>query len=921
MTLLEDQNIDPKKNPDNLGDVQGKPTSQDGSLGGLVDGIRKKAGDALNPDLVEPDKEPGDYRRYLTDYLVKVEKEQEYPEKDVLYLLIRDMLADKVSCIKKNHRDFFSRLELITGPSRKRDRGVEKNVVAAIYLHELEKVKQLPVKTKGGGSFMPGNTREVGDERRVLLELIYSYLIRYQDGSIDQELWAAIDASLPGDLIQLDQEASIQHLKGVMSARYCRYQLDEFLSRLWENKPTEENTELFLRYIFRCVGLRKSIKPHGRHGRCLDEDEEFYQSEKRGFLGLRYFSEKAMELVADFFEEEGVLEDYLDILYHQTEHLEIDLADIFKETISYQDFDTERFSWDSKQWWEDKRHFMAFLQRFPKLTERFCAYAEKKKAAEEGQRLEEQRLADAADEAERERYRTEINNYLDNLIDFFRQKVENFSAEKTDPLIEESPTFWFGIDPPTFKLMRIIRQDNVYTWISDEFSNEWVKEFKEVVGSLKDVDESKKQEVLRVMQEYLSCIQESIESFVTNKTNIQMICQRIDDFLRRHVGSDNFYELRREVDRVQNVKERLEEMLDSHKDDKDFVYRDLYNAELAAIERGLPGLQAQFDQLKAAEEDREKEEEKGRQEEEAAGLEQDKKEKLYEIRKDYLTKVAESGIKYLKDLYSYYTGIDLDGYAVDADDSSGGTIGSMGMGMSLGFRQCQELRQELRMEQHLSDYIQVEIGETPEMMQARMKIIDFVAPHEIAHAFSAYHSNFSEEIAASYGQAVEELVSDIASDQKDDFQKALNFILSESVIDGVGLALAIRYGTTKLSDETAESRLNTLAYSFAATMQVAQHDFFDKSENHSSEYLLAHSLRFQAGTEEIIRRICENPEQDTADELKAPLQNVSGSVQKMNELNSNLLTEEKMREISQICQECIRKGFDKLNELVTRDRA
>lgn len=348
--------------------------------------------------------------------------------------------------------------------------------------------------------------------------------------------------------------------------------------------------------------------------------------------------------------------------------------------------------------------------------------------------------------------------------------------------------------------------------------------------------------------------------------------------------------------KFQEMYNSLQKQYNSLNERTEESYRFAINEILSTVEQIKPNIEKTYETTlqrqneeeiqtqKKAKQKRVEDEQREKQEE-GKEKEEERKENIYELKKERLLEDIENKTEYLKSLYTLHTGLDLHDVDVEALDESGTTIGSVSVGLSQ--RPSLSQRQELTLEQRLEfrskrDLIELEVGEDTEKIIQRFSMIDWVAPHEIAHLIDWASNHFSEKLLES--QIMQNKIKTIArafDPVKQALAKemiALSF--KESLIDGIGFYCASEYGTSDIAhDQDRKKRKQDISTAFSTTMEIVKTIIREEAHDEESQ------SRYQI----ILLRMITVSKQVSADQKTTTL--LESAYDKLNQ-KTNLISDE-----------------------------
>lgn len=210
--------------------------------------------------------------------------------------------------------------------------------------------------------------------------------------------------------------------------------------------------------------------------------------------------------------------------------------------------------------------------------------------------------------------------------------------------------------------------------------------------------------------------------------------------------------------------------------------------------------------------------------------EHEKRESMASAQEEYLRAQVERQTDYLREIYSIGTGLGLEYVESRATREAGAVVGSVFFGQGLRMKQTfkPELRLELMAER---GNISLEMGEDLESVKKRTAMVNWVAPHEIAHlveAASDMHTRlFSEKELA----PVRGIVKNWKGGNQELAGEAMSSIVNEITIDAVGYRMLKEHGSANPFDQTQAERIAAALRGYVAMMDVLEHVLHTRAED------------------------------------------------------------------------------------------
>jgi len=186
---------------------------------------------------------------------------------------------------------------------------------------------------------------------------------------------------------------------------------------------------------------------------------------------------------------------------------------------------------------------------------------------------------------------------------------------------------------------------------------------------------------------------------------------------------------------------------------------------------------------------------------------------IQSIKTERIKKIIEENGRYLLDLYGAALGLNFSHIMSSSSDTDHGHIGSITMLGSSGIGL--QMRQTIQQLQTMCDHMEIETGDDSQGILKRLTMTSFVQPHEVAHAVDNYAPNmFTKNTLSS------EMEKILLETLPEKFQNSFDRMLKETWIDGLGVNMAISFGTTDVLAESRSARLTNVIKGFLATMEI-----------------------------------------------------------------------------------------------------
>lgn len=289
----------------------------------------------------------------------------------------------------------------------------------------------------------------------------------------------------------------------------------------------------------------------------------------------------------------------------------------------------------------------------------------------------------------------------------------------------------------------------------------------------------------------------------------------------------------------------------------------------------------------------------------------EKREAMALAQEEYLRDQIEGQTDYLKEIYSIGTGLGLEYTESRASQEAGDVVGSVSLGHGLRIKQSLKLELKLELEAE-KDNLTLEMGEDLESVKKRMAMVNWVAPHEIAHlvdiASDMHKRIFTEENLAS----MDAVVNNWRGSNPELAQQMMSSIVKETTIDAVGYRMLKEYGSANPFDQTKAERVAAALRGYIAMMDVLEnilqtHAEDEEMKSRYSAILLREIADGEVITEEArTNKVDEKLIKDTEREmkkLKAVFDNFNSE--------TRFVDEGQIRDIVEMC-----KGYFKKAEQV-----
>jgi len=199
----------------------------------------------------------------------------------------------------------------------------------------------------------------------------------------------------------------------------------------------------------------------------------------------------------------------------------------------------------------------------------------------------------------------------------------------------------------------------------------------------------------------------------------------------------------------------------------------------------------------------------------------EKHEAMMSAQDEYLRDQIERQTDYLKEIYSIGTGLDLEYTESRASQEAGDVVGSVTLGHGLRIKQSLKLELKLELEAE-KDNLTLEMGEDLESVKKRMAMVNWVAPHEIAHlvdiASDMHKRLFTEKELA----PMDTVVNNWRGGNQELAREMMSSVVKETTIDAVGYRMVKEYGTANPLDSTKVERISSALRGYIAMMDVLE---------------------------------------------------------------------------------------------------
>ena len=285
----------------------------------------------------------------------------------------------------------------------------------------------------------------------------------------------------------------------------------------------------------------------------------------------------------------------------------------------------------------------------------------------------------------------------------------------------------------------------------------------------------------------------------------------------------------------------------------------------------------------------------------------ERREAMMSAQEEYLRDQIERQIDYLKKIYSIGTSLELEYVESRASQEAGNVVGSVSL--SYGLRLKQSLKLEMGLELDTNDNLTLEMGEDLESVKKRMAMVNWIAPHEIAHLVdiaSNIHSRFfTEENLAS----METVVNNWSGNNQDLAKKMMLSIVNEIIIDAIGYRMLKEYGSANPFDQTEAERIEAALRGYIAMMDVLEnilrtHTEDEEMKSRYSAILLrmiavGEIITEEARTNKVDEKLIKDTEREM-EKLKAVFDNFNSE--------TRFINEGQIRDIIEMCKGYFRKA-------------
>jgi hypothetical protein len=275
---------------------------------------------------------------------------------------------------------------------------------------------------------------------------------------------------------------------------------------------------------------------------------------------------------------------------------------------------------------------------------------------------------------------------------------------------------------------------------------------------------------------------------------------------------------------------------------------------------------------------------------------------------EYLRDQIERQIDYLKKIYSIGTGLGLEYVESRASQVSGNVVGSVSLGHSLRITQSLKLEMGLELDAE-HDNLTLEMGDDLESIKKRMAMVNWVAPHEIAHlvdiASNVHRRLFTEENLA----PMETVVNNWSGNNQDLAKEMMLSIIKEIIIDAIGYRMLKEYGSANPFDQTEAERIGAALRGYIAMMDVLEnilrtHAEDEEMKSRYSAILLrmiavGEIITEEARTNKVDKKLIKDAEREM-EKLKAVFDNFNSE--------TRFINEGQIRDIIEMCKGYFRKA-------------
>lgn len=272
---------------------------------------------------------------------------------------------------------------------------------------------------------------------------------------------------------------------------------------------------------------------------------------------------------------------------------------------------------------------------------------------------------------------------------------------------------------------------------------------------------------------------------------------------------------------------------------------------------------------------------------------------------DYIEKYAEAAMDYLVALISRGTGIDPSELKTNVSEGELRNLSSV-ITTDGGLRLTQRVEQALvqRIELLRGSGLFLEIGDSMDIAKTRVHAIPWETPHEIAHEVSK-QTKAEEIIRTTLTTEVERIAKLFIGKSTDQTKKTIQYILDESVIDGLGFRFTQQYGSIQPFPESKQERCEMSIKGYLSYLDgiklILERDIPDVLDQ--PEFTAVALLRTLAIGEELLKQgRSNNVENGILSQLESKLSNILSSQQSINEHNQ-YVTQPQADEVKKLCRE------------------
>lgn len=296
------------------------------------------------------------------------------------------------------------------------------------------------------------------------------------------------------------------------------------------------------------------------------------------------------------------------------------------------------------------------------------------------------------------------------------------------------------------------------------------------------------------------------------------------------------------------------------------------------------------------------------EEKKAQMIKHEKEEGLRIEQEEALLAQIEQQTGYLCELYGAGTGLDLIEVRSAASREQGNTVGSVSVG--LGLAQRVELKNTLSLELIAEDSLTLEMGNDLDSMKKRMAMVNWIAPHEIAHLVELA-SDMSKRIFGEEGMSssVRSLIENWRGDNQNLAREMIPLVMEETTIDAIGYRMVKEYGTANPLEEAKAERITAAMRGYVVAMDVIDYILKNSTEENEMKARYSVVLLREIAVGEVVLEEAKNNKinREDVDNLKREIKKLRRTFDGFNR-KTHFVESAQVQEIVTLCKDYFRKA-------------